>query len=70
MITDTEIKLQGFQILSQYLGDVEAERFIALMQREPFDYTEWRQGMDEEMSLNEISRSAMSMRHKETGKDS
>lgn len=70
MITDTEIKLQGFQILSQYLGAVEAERFIALMQREPFDYTEWRQEMDEEMSLAEISRNAMSLRYKKAGLNS
>jgi len=24
---------------------VEAERFIALMLREPFDYTEWQRGL-------------------------
>ena len=50
MITDTEIKQKGVQILSQYLGDVEAERFIALIQREPFDYTKWHQNMDDDMS--------------------
>ena len=43
MITDTEIKVKGIQLLSRYLGDVEAERFVALIQREPFDYTKWRQ---------------------------
>ena len=32
------------------LGDVEAERFIALIQREPFDYTKWRQELDEDLS--------------------
>lgn len=64
MITDTEIKLQGFQILSQYLGDIEAERFIALIQREQFDYTRWRQGIDDEKSLREISRSAMLLRNR------
>ena len=37
MITDTEIKIKGLQILTESLGDVEAERFIALIQREPFD---------------------------------
>ena len=64
MITDTEIKIKGFQILTRYLGDVEAERFIALIQREPFDYTRWRQeqDMDEELSLEEISRKAMALR--------
>jgi hypothetical protein len=64
MITDTEIKIKGVRILAKYLGDVEAERFIALIQREPFDYTKWRQGLDEELSLNEISQKAMALRMK------
>jgi hypothetical protein len=64
MMTDTEIKIKGIQLLSQYLGDVEAERFIALIQREPFDYTKWRQALDEELSITEISRRAMSLRSK------
>lgn len=64
MITDTEIKTKGFQVLAQYLGDIEAERFVALIQREPFDYTKWRQDMDEDLSLEEISRKAMLLRDK------
>lgn len=66
MITDAEIKSKGFHVLARHLGDVEAERFIALIQREPFDYTKWRQDMDEELSLEEISRKAMSHRPKDT----
>jgi hypothetical protein len=66
MITDTEIKVKGFQVLAQHLGDIEAERFVALIQREPFDYTKWRQDMDEELSLEEISRKAMALRKKNT----
>ena len=31
MMTDTEIRLKGFQVLAEYLGDVEAEPFIALI---------------------------------------
>ena len=68
MITDTEIKAKGIKVLAQYLGDVEAERFIALIQREPFDYTKWRQEMDEEFNIEEISRRAMSLRSKNTKK--
>lgn len=64
MITDTEIKSKGFQLLAQHLGNVEAERFVALIQREPFDYTKWHQDMDEELSLEEISRKAMVQRRK------
>jgi hypothetical protein len=64
MITDTEIKTKGFQLLAQYLGDIEAERFVALIQRELFDYTKWRQDMDEDLGLEEISRKAMMLREK------
>jgi len=60
MITDTEIKVKGIQLLSQHLGTVEAERFIALIQREPFDYTSWRQSnLDIPDEIEEISRKAM-----------
>lgn len=64
MMTDTEIKLKGFQILTKSLGNVEAERFIALIQREPFDYTRWRDGLDEDLSIKEISNRAMKLRKK------
>ena len=59
MITDTEIKIKGLEILTKHLGDIEAERFVALIQREPFDYTKWRQGLDEDLSIEEISQKAM-----------
>ena len=64
MITDTEVKLKGLKILAEHLGDVEAERFIALIQREPFDYTKWRQNLDGEMSIEEISQKATTLRTK------
>jgi hypothetical protein len=67
MITDTEIKIKGINLLAQHLGNVEAERFIALIQREPFDYTKWHQGLDDELSIEEISRKAMSLRKKTSG---
>lgn len=65
-MTDTEIRLKGLQILAKFLGDVEAERFVALIQREPFDYTKWRQGLDEDLSIGEISQKAMALRMKNT----
>jgi len=63
-MTDTELKTRGIHILAQHLGDVEAERFIALIQREPFDYTKWRQDVNGEGSVEEISRNAMALRNK------
>ena len=59
MITDTEIKSKGVQILAQHLGDVEAERFIALIQRESFDYTKWRAELESDLSIQQISEQAM-----------
>lgn len=64
MMTNTEIRLKGVQILAKYLGDIEAERFIALIQREPFDYTKWRQGLDEDLTIKDISQKAMALRKK------
>ena len=65
MITDTEIKLKGFKILSNSLGLVEAEKFIALIQREPFDYTEWRKkGLKTDFSIEAISEKAMEFQKK------
>jgi hypothetical protein len=56
---DAEIKVLGFEVLTRHLGLVEAERFIALIQREKFDYTQWRQNLFTELSGEEISRQAM-----------
>ncbi|MEC4678865.1 MAG: hypothetical protein VST69_08955 [Nitrospirota bacterium] len=64
MMTDTEIKIKGLELLTKSLGDVEAERFIALILKEPFDYTKWRQGLHEDFSIEEISKKAMSLRQK------
>ena len=59
MRIDTEIKTLGFAILTQHLGLVDVERFAALIQREKFDYTKWRQTLFADMSGEEISRQAM-----------
>jgi hypothetical protein len=61
---DAEIKVLGFEILSRYLGLVEAERFIALIQREKLDYTQWRQNLFAELSGEEISRQAMELQRR------
>jgi len=42
-LTDRELKMRGFTVLVQAFGDVDAERFIALTNREPMDYTRWRE---------------------------
>lgn len=70
MISDAEIKEKGIQILSEHLGDVEAERFISLMLREPHDYTKWRQKTVDKGSIEEISDEAMRLRAEKRGEPS
>lgn len=62
MITDTEIRIKGINVLADALGDVDAERFIALIMREPFDYTKWQRKLWVEKTVDEISASAMKFR--------
>jgi hypothetical protein len=63
MITDTEIKLKGVEALIVTLGEIQAERFISLILREPFDYTIWQKKLWEHQSIEQISRMAMLHRH-------
>lgn len=62
MRTDTEIKLEGLKALIAALGEVQAERFISLMMREPFDYTKWQKKLWPGKSIEEISQAAMQHR--------
>ena len=42
MRTEAEIRTTGMQALIAALGLVEADRFIAALSRDKFDYTQWR----------------------------
>lgn len=63
-MTDTEIKIQGIEALINALGEVQAERFISLILREPFDYTLWQRKLWPEKSVEELSQLAMESRSK------
>ena len=58
MTGDTVLKYEGMKVLAEQLGVVEAERFIALIRREPFDYTEWQRNLFGDMSLDEFLKNA------------
>jgi len=63
MMTDTEIRVKGIAALSSTLGSVEAERFIALILREPFDYTRWQRNLFDGLSVAAISSAANQRRN-------
>ena len=54
MRSDTLIKSDGMRVLAENLGIIEAERFITLVLREPFDYTEWQRSLYGNMSVKEL----------------
>ena len=57
--TDTVLRQEGMDVLIRSLGYVDAERFISLIIREPFDYTKWRQDHLENEDIRTLSRKAM-----------
>jgi len=65
-MNDTVLKNEGMKVLATHLGLVKAERFISLMIREPFDYTEWQRGLYSDVPLNEFLMDAMNFRLSKT----
>lgn len=55
MRTDSVVKADGMNILLEGLGKVDAERFITLILREPFDYTKWQEDLFSDLSVRELS---------------
>lgn len=64
MKTDTEIKFQAFEALFEKLGSYETEKFIMLIKRDNFDYTEWRKNLPRFRDVEELSSKAMEARNK------
>lgn len=62
--SDSVLKLEGMNILIKELGEVDAERFIALIIKEPFNYTKWQENLFEGENVKDLSEKAM----KETNK--
>jgi len=56
---DTQLKIKGFKALEEALGEVQAERFIALISREDFDYTKWQRKLLNDVSVADLSKAAM-----------
>jgi hypothetical protein len=56
--TDTVLKVEAMDILLDTLGLVDAERFISMVKRDTFDYTEWQRNLWETQSIDEIHEAA------------
>jgi hypothetical protein len=58
MKTDTVLRLEAMDALVRALGMVDAERFISIVKRDTFDYTEWRRDQWNDMTIEEIHAKA------------
>lgn len=59
VMNNTILMDKGMKCLIQSLGEVNAERFLSLIIREPFDYTKWQRDLFKGMSVEEISNAAV-----------
>jgi hypothetical protein len=58
MKTDAVIRLEAMDALIEKLGEVDAERFIAMVNREKFDYTKWQRNLWQDKTIDEIHKLA------------
>lgn len=66
MKTDAVVRQEGMEALISRLGYVDAERFIVLLNKEPFDYTKWREKyLDEGLNVRQLSRKAQEYSQKQ-----
>ena len=54
MKTDLIVRLEAMEALIAALGIVDAERFISMVKRDTFDYTEWQRKLWNDKSIDEI----------------
>jgi len=58
MRTDSVLRVDAMKALLDTLGSVDAERFISMVKRDTFDYTEWQKKLWEGKSIEEIHKMA------------
>jgi homoserine kinase len=57
--SDAVIRVEAMNALIAALGEVDAERFISMINRDRFDYTEWRRdNLCKGMTFDEVYEEA------------
>ena len=59
-IQNSAIMTAGMKLLRENLGLIESEIFLVNIKQDRFDYTEWRENLYEDMSLDELLNNAAS----------
>ena len=53
-LIEAVLKKAGMEVLIEKFGNVKAERFISLVIKEPFDYTEWQRNLYADLTADEL----------------
>ena len=54
---EREIYSKGMKCLAEHLGDIESDQFIAIVNRNKANYTEWRrENLFKDMTLEELNK--------------
>jgi hypothetical protein len=64
-MTESVLQQSAMKCLIDHFGYVEAERFISLILKEPFDYTKWQEHLYEDLTVEQLSQKAMAHRRSE-----
>ena len=64
MRTDSVIRVNAMNLLLKGLGEVETERFIFLIKRENFNYTEWQRTLWDDLTIDEVFKLAADRENK------
>ena len=54
MRTDNILRIDAINVLLVNLGEVDTERFISMIKRDTFNYTEWQRDLFKGKSIEEI----------------
>ena len=58
MRTDSVIRYEAMELLLQNFGMVDSARFVTMVKRDAFDYTEWRRDLWDDMTIGEVHADA------------
>jgi len=57
--SEAVLRVEAMNLLVENLGLVDAERFVDLIKRDKFDYTEWQRDLWEGKTIDEINEMAI-----------
>jgi hypothetical protein len=68
VMNDTVLSQNVVKCLIKNFGVIDTERFISLVIKEPFDYTEWQRDLFADMTVDELFTAASEWKKSKTKK--